>query len=135
MPKKEDLLNKNKFLDMRVAREAGLHISTEIWYNLWYTAAKFNQGGRNQVNQHVWSQQHKTKYHAKFYGKQGKLHPVQRTVTLTKPVEKGWAEADVLWAFKIADKDFLLALFGKLTSYLKNVCRLPISRKILNGTY
>lgn len=131
MPKKEDLLNKNKFLDMQVAREAGLHISTEIWYNLWYTAAKFHQGGRNQVNQHVWSQHHKTKYHAKCSGKQEKLHPVERTVTLTKSVEEGWAEAEVLWVFKI----FYLLGLTILTSYLKNVCRLPSSRKILNGTY
>ena len=45
------------------------------------------------------------KSYTRFLGKQATQHSIQGTVTLAKPVDVRWAEADGMWAFKIAKED------------------------------
>ena len=116
-----DLLKKNDFFEVEIGKWGRKHSNTELWCSFCNKAVPFDHGGMNQINQHMKSGKHKTTSNLRFSNTQPKLQQVKGALKLGIPVSTQTTQAEVLWAFKVAEEDFSLMscndvgkLFGRM---------------------
>lgn len=102
-----------------VGKWAKPHNQQNIWCTLCAKSVSISSGGMWMVNQHAKGTNHKQLSTARFSDNQPRFSP--SSSTLIKPLNERVLEAEILWAFKVAEEDWsfrscdnLDKLFGRM---------------------
>ena len=75
-----------------------------IWCNLCNKKVNVDHSGMAQINQHCRTAEHSKLSKKRFSTSQPKFIKTGLTITLRKPLDRRVGEAEVLWAFKLAEQ-------------------------------
>ena len=97
----KNLFEKIDAKNVMVNKWAVLGVDANVIYRtLCHKSVPVNNGGMEQVNQHVWGKTHKSFSDGKFSSSQSRFFKSASSVQLVKPVHIQVTQAEGLWAFK-----------------------------------
>ena len=103
-----DILKKKDKLGAVIEKWATKKVGNVLFCTLCDKHVKYEQGGINQINQHVGSETHKKRWKNlnPDPNKQTTFQPSQGQFTLSKPLNEAVTESEILLLFKLAEEDW-----------------------------
>ena len=104
--KSRSLFDKIDCKNVKVGDWAKQHDGESIWCTLCNKKVSIDHSGMGQINQHCRTFEHSSLSNERFSTSQPKFIKTGSTITLGKPLDRRVVEAEVIWAFKLAEQDW-----------------------------